>query len=37
VRCKGGISHAPEEFLGPTDAETAVSVLVEFLRNFQTI
>ena len=36
VRCKGGISHAPEEFLGPADAEIAVSVLIEFLRNFQT-
>ena len=37
VRCKGGISHAPEEFLGPADAEIAVSVLIEFLRNFQKI
>jgi allantoate deiminase len=37
VRCKGGISHAPEEFLAATDAQIAVSVLVEFLRNFQTI
>jgi allantoate deiminase len=36
VRCKGGISHAPEEFLDATDAQIAVSVLVEFLRNFQT-
>jgi allantoate deiminase len=37
VRCKGGISHAPEEFLAAADAQMAVSVLVEFLRNFQTI
>jgi allantoate deiminase len=37
VRCKGGISHAPEEFLAPTDAQIAVSVLVQFLRHFQTI
>lgn len=37
VRCKGGISHAPEEFLAAADAQVAVAVLVEFLRNFQTI
>jgi allantoate deiminase len=37
VRCKGGISHAPEEFLSDRDAEITVSVLVEFLRNFQKI
>jgi allantoate deiminase len=37
VRCKGGISHAPEEFLAAADAQMAVSILVEFLRNFQTI
>jgi allantoate deiminase len=37
VRCKNGISHAPEEFLAAADAQMAVSVLVEFLRNFQTV
>lgn len=35
VRCKGGISHTPEESITEEDAETAVAVLVEFLKNFQ--
>jgi allantoate deiminase len=34
VRCKGGISHTPEESITAEDARTAVDVLVEFLRKF---
>jgi len=36
VRCKGGISHTPEESITPEDAQTAIDVLVEFLRKFKT-
>jgi allantoate deiminase len=35
VRCKGGISHTPEESITPEDAQTAVDVLMEFLRKFK--
>jgi allantoate deiminase len=35
VRCKGGISHTPEESVTAEDAQTAVDVLVEFLRKFE--
>jgi acetylornithine deacetylase/succinyl-diaminopimelate desuccinylase-like protein len=34
VRCKGGISHTPEESITAEDADIAVAVLLEFLRNF---
>ena len=34
VRCKGGISHTPAESITAEDAEIAVAVLLEFLRNF---
>ena len=34
VRCKGGVSHTPAEAITPEDAQTAVDVLVEFLRKF---
>jgi len=35
VRCKGGISHTPEESITAEDADIAVAVLLEFLRNFK--
>jgi len=35
VRCKGGISHTPEESITAEDAQVAVDVLVEFLRKFR--
>jgi allantoate deiminase len=35
TRCKGGISHTPAESITAEDADTAVAVLVEFLRNFK--
>jgi len=35
VRCKGGISHTPAESITAEDAEIAVAVLLEFLRNFE--
>ncbi len=34
VRCKGGISHNPAESITAADAETAVQVLIDFLRHF---
>ena len=34
VRCKGGISHTPQESITQEDANTAVAVLTEFLRRF---
>jgi allantoate deiminase len=33
VRCKGGISHNPEESITPEDADAAVGVLLDFLRH----
>lgn len=35
IRCKGGISHTPAESITAEDADTAVAVLIEFLRNFK--
>jgi allantoate deiminase len=35
VRCKGGISHTPEESILETDAAIAVTVLIDFLRRFK--
>jgi allantoate deiminase len=35
LRCKGGISHTPEESITAADANIAVAVLVEFLRRFK--
>lgn len=35
VRCKGGISHTPQESITEVDANTAVAVLMEFLRRFR--
>ncbi len=34
VRCKGGISHNPQEAITVEDADTAVRVLLGLLRNF---
>jgi acetylornithine deacetylase/succinyl-diaminopimelate desuccinylase-like protein len=34
LRCRGGVSHTPEEFLAAEDAELGVAVLVDFLRGF---
>jgi allantoate deiminase len=34
VRCKGGISHTPQESITQEDANIAVAVLMEFLRRF---
>jgi len=34
LRCRGGVSHTPEEFLSAEDAELGVAVLVDFLQNF---
>jgi hydantoinase/carbamoylase family amidase len=34
VRCKGGVSHTPEESITMADAQAAVDVLVGFLRKF---
>jgi allantoate deiminase len=35
VRCKGGISHTPEESITAADAGLAVAALAAFLRNFK--
>ncbi|HEY8899763.1 MAG TPA: M20 family metallo-hydrolase [Chthoniobacterales bacterium] len=34
VRCRGGLSHHPDEFAATADIALAVDVLSEFLRNF---
>jgi len=34
LRCRGGVSHTPEEFLAAADAEIGVAILVDFLRGF---
>ncbi len=34
VRCKGGISHNPDELISAGDAAIAVGVLTDFLRSF---
>ena len=36
TRCKGGISHTPAESITAEDADIAVTVLLDFLRNFKT-
>jgi len=35
TRCKGGISHTPAESITEADANIAVAVLLDFLRNFK--
>jgi hydantoinase/carbamoylase family amidase len=37
VRCAGGISHNSKESISLQDADTCVRVLLDFLRNFETI
>jgi hydantoinase/carbamoylase family amidase len=34
LRCRGGVSHTPEEFLSAEDAEMGVEILVDFLKGF---
>jgi len=34
VRCRGGLSHHPDEFVSPGDLDRAVDALTEFLGNF---
>lgn len=34
VRCKGGISHNPAEFISPEDAEIGAAALLRFIRDF---
>jgi allantoate deiminase len=36
VRCRGGVSHTPEEFLSAEDAAMGVEILSDFLRGFST-
>ena len=35
VRCRGGVSHHPEEYASQEDLAAAVSVLTDFLRKFR--
>ena len=35
VRCRGGISHSPAEWVEPVDVASGVSALVEFLRGWE--
>jgi len=35
VRCRGGLSHSPEEWVEPEDVATGVSTLVQFLYNWE--
>lgn len=35
VRCRGGLSHHPEEYAGPRDIAVALRVLVDFLRTLR--
>ena len=35
VRCKGGVSHHPDEAITAADAETGARVLMKFMRDFQ--
>ena len=37
VRCKGGISHSPLEAMTAEDCDVAISVFLDFVRNFKTI
>ena len=32
VRCRGGVSHSPAEFVSPADIGAAVDALLHFLR-----
>lgn len=32
VRCRGGISHSPAEFVSPADVGAAVDALLHFIR-----
>jgi hydantoinase/carbamoylase family amidase len=34
VRCRGGVSHTPDEFLAAEDAAAGVDILTDFLRGF---
>lgn len=35
VRCRGGLSHSPEEWVEPEDVATGVATLVQFLYNWE--
>ena len=35
VRCRGGLSHHPEEYAGPRDIAVALRVLVDFLKSLR--
>lgn len=35
VRCRGGVSHHPEEYAAPEDVAVAVRVITDFLRQFR--
>jgi allantoate deiminase len=35
VRCRGGVSHNPAESISAADADIAVGILVDFLRQFE--
>jgi allantoate deiminase len=37
VRCKGGISHSPLEAMTEGDCDTAITVLLDFVRNFRSV
>ena len=34
VRCRGGVSHHPDEHVPEEDVETAARVLLRFIENF---
>jgi allantoate deiminase len=33
VRCRGGLSHHPDEYVSPADIGVGIRVLVEFLKS----
>jgi allantoate deiminase len=35
VRCRGGLSHHPDEFVAPRDVDAALKVLIDFLIHFK--
>lgn len=35
VRCRGGVSHHPDEYVAPADAEAGARVLLRFIENFR--
>jgi len=37
VRCKGGISHHPDESITLEDAQAVADVLLRFLRHFEPV